>query len=66
MVHYKTLKTIIDAVGLAKIIINMIVRYHSFFKSIISDRGLLFISKFWSSLYNFLNIKQKLSIVFYP
>lgn len=37
MVYYKPVKSIIDTASLAEIIINMIVRYHGFLKSIISD-----------------------------
>ena len=35
-------------------------------QAIISDRGAVFTSKFWSSLCYFLRIKQKLSMVFHP
>lgn len=47
MVYYKPVKTTIDAAGLAKVIINLVIRHNSFFKSIISDKDSLFTSKFW-------------------
>ncbi len=46
IIYYKSIKVIIDMSSLAKVIINMIVRYHSISKSIIMNRSLLFISKF--------------------
>ena len=56
----------INILSLAKVIINMVVYHYKVLKSIVTDQGLLFISKFWSLLYYFLMIKKKLSIVFYP
>ena len=65
MVYYKPVKVIIDAPGLAEIIINVVVRHHGLSDSIVTDRRSLFISKFWSSLCYFLGIKQKLSTAFH-
>ena len=66
MVHYKPVKITIDAPGLAKVIINVVVRHHGLPDSIITDRGSLFTSKFWSSLCYFLGIKRRLSTAFHP
>ena len=66
MVHYEPVKIIIDAPRLAEVIINIVVRYHGFPDSIISDRGAIFISKFLSSLYYFFGIKKQLSTAFHP
>ncbi len=65
-VHYEPVKVTIDAPGLAEVIINVVVRYHGVPKSIVTDRGWLFTSKFWSSLCYFLGIKKKLSTAFHP
>ena len=65
MVHYKCLQTTITAPALAEVILNVVVQYHGLANSIVSDRGLIFMSKFWSSLCYFLSIKQRLSITFY-
>ena len=65
IVYYKPFKVTIDAPGLAKVIIDVIVRHHGFPDSIVTDRGLLFISKSWSLLCYFLGIKQKLSAAFH-
>ena len=57
MVHYEPVKVTIDAPGLAEVIIDVVVRHHGLPDSIISDRGAIFISKFWSSLCYFFGIK---------
>ena len=66
MVHYDPMIITIDASGLAEVIIDVMVRHHSLLDSIITDRGSLFMSKFWSSLCYFLGIKRKLSMAFHP
>lgn len=66
IVHYKSVKIIIDVTNLREVIINGLVRHHGLLESIINNRGSLFILKFWSLLWYFLNIKQKLSTAFYP
>ena len=54
MINYKLVKVIIDILGLAKVIINVVVRYHIVPKSIIKDQNLLFILKFLFLLCYFL------------
>ena len=66
MVHYEPVKVTIDAPGLAEVIIDVVVRHHGLPDSIISNRGAIFTSKFWSSFYYFLGIKRRLSTVFHP
>ncbi len=66
MVYYEPIKVTIDAPGLAEVIINVIVRHHGVLESIVTDRGSLFTSKFWSLLCYFLSIKKKLSTAFHP
>ena len=65
MVYYKPVKVTIDAPGLAKVIINVVMRHHSLPDSIVTNRRFFFTSKFWSLLCYFLGIKRKLSIAFY-
>ena len=65
MVHYKPVKITINALGLAEVIIDVVVRHYGLPDSIIIDWGSLFTSKFWSLLCYFLDIKQKLSTAFY-
>ena len=65
MVHYKPVKVTIDAPRLAEVIIDVVVRHHDLPNSILSDRGAIFTSKFWSSLCYFLGVKQRLSIAFH-
>ena len=65
MVYYEPVKITIDALGLAEVIIDVVIRYHSLLDSIVSDRGSIFTSKFWFSLCYFLDIKQRLSTAFH-
>ena len=57
MVHYEPVKVTINASGLAEVILDMVVWYHGLPNWIVSDRGSLFTSKFWSLLCYFLGIK---------
>ena len=66
MVHYEPVKVTINAPGLAEVILDMVVWHHGLLNSIVSNRGSLFISKFWSLLCYFLGIKQRLSTAFHP
>ena len=66
MVHYEPVKITIDAQKLAEVILDVVVRHHGLPDSIVSDRGSLFTSKFWSSLCYFLGIKRRLSTAFHP
>ncbi len=66
MVHYEPVSVIIDTTGVVEVMIDVIVHHHGVLESIITDRDLLFTSKFWSSLCYFLGIKKKLSIAFHP
>ena len=66
MIHYKSIKVIINAPGLTKVIIDVVMRHHSLSNSIVTDRESLFTSKFWSLLCCFLGIKRRLSTTFHP
>ncbi len=66
MVHYIPVKVTIDVPGLAKVIINVVVRHHGVPESIVTNQGSLFTSKFWSSLCYFQMIQKKLSTAFHP
>ena len=57
MVHYKPIKVTIDAPGLVKVILDVIVRHHGLLDSIVTDRDSLFTLKFWSSLCYFFGVK---------
>lgn len=57
--HYKPVKEI-DALGLAKVILNVVVWYHGLPNSIISDKSFFFTLKFRSLLYYLLGVKQQL------
>ena len=65
MVPYKPVKITINTPGLTEVIIDVIVKYHGLPGSIVTSRGLLFISKFWSLLCYFFDIKRRLFTAFY-
>ncbi len=65
MVYYKPVLTTLDADQLADILIEAVIKYHGLPDSIVTDRGSLLTTKFWSSLCYYLNIKRWLSIVFH-
>ena len=66
MIYYELVIVSIDTPGLANVILDVVVRYHGLPDSIVTNKGSLFISKFWLSFYYFLNIKRKLSTAFHP
>ena len=66
MVHYEPVKVTIDAPGLAEVILDVVDQHHGLPDSIVTDRGSLFTSKLWSSLYYFLGIKRRLFTAFHP
>ena len=66
MVYYKPVKFTINTLGLAKGIIDVVVKHYSLINLIVINCGSLFISKFWSLLSYFPAIKRRLSTPFYP
>ena len=66
MVYYKPVKSSLNISRIAKVIIDVVVRYHGLTNSIITNRGLLFTLKFWSLLCYIFGIKRPLFIDFYP
>ena len=46
MIYYKLIKISIDILGLAKVIINIVIKYYDLLNLIIIDKSLLFNSKF--------------------
>ena len=65
MVYYEPVKVTINALGLAKVSLDVVVRHHSLSDTIVTDQGLRFISKFGLLLCYFFRIKRRLSTVFY-
>ena len=66
MVHYIPVAKTVSAKDLAEIFVREVVRLHGLPGSIVTDRGSVFTSKFYSSLCYALKIKQKLSTAFHP
>lgn len=46
VIYHKPVKTTIDVAGLVEVIINMVIRHYDLPKLMVSDKDLLFISKF--------------------
>ncbi len=66
MVHYAATRTDIDAVQLARLFMDNVVRLHGVPQSIVSDRDPRFTSNFWRSLWNQLGTKLHMSSAFHP
>ncbi len=66
MTHYIPVTKTVTAEDLAEILTREIVRLHGLPTSIVTDRGSLFTSNYYSSLCYALNIKRKLSTAFHP
>lgn len=65
IVHYKSIKVLIDSPELAKVLIYKVVRHHGLPNFIVSNWGPVFTFKLSSYLCYFLSIKLKISTVFY-
>ena len=57
MVYYNFINVVINPTSLIKIIINMVVWYHSL-NLIVTNTGLIFTLKIWLFVCHFFNIKQ--------
>lgn len=57
IVYHESVKSMMNAAGLVKDIIDVVIRYYGFLESIVSDKSSPFISKFCFLLYYFLKIK---------
>ena len=66
MVYYEPVKVTINAPSPAEVIIDVVVQYYGLPDLIVTDRELLFTSKFWLLLCYFLGIKRRLSTAFHP
>ena len=66
IVYEQPVKITIDRSGLVEVKIDVVICHHGLSDSIVISRGSFFISKFWSSLCYFFDIKHWLSTAFYP
>ena len=66
IVNYESVKVRINILNLAKVIMDVIVRYYGVPKSIVINQSSLFISKFGSLLCYFLKIKKSYLQLFTP
>jgi transposase InsO family protein len=66
MAHYIPVRKGITAAQLAKVFLQNIVRLHGIPDGIVTDRGSIFTSRFWSTLCARLQIQRKLGTAFHP
>jgi transposase InsO family protein len=66
MSHYIPTRSTMKASDLAEVFLREIIRLHGVPESIVSDRGTLFTSEFWSTFCYYLGVKRKLSTAFHP
>jgi transposase InsO family protein len=66
MAHYVPCRKRIQAEGLATLLLREVVRLHGIPKSIVSDRGPILTSKFWSSFCYYLGVRRGLSTAYHP
>ena len=66
LVYDEPVQLTIDTPRLAKVFVNLVIRHHGLFNSIVSNRCSVVTLKFWSSLCYFLSIKQRRCTAFRP
>ncbi len=66
MAHFIECKESIDSKGLARLFVENIFKLHGLPRSIVSDRGSVFVSSFWQNLLAELDVKSLLSSAYHP
>ena len=66
MARYILVNKIISAAKLANLFFYKIILRHRAPKGIITNRGLVFTSQFWSSIYYYIKAKRRFSTAFHP
>ena len=66
MAHYIPTHKDLDAPGLAETILQEVVSHHGVPDSIVTDRGSIFTSEYWSTLCYYMRIRRRLSTAFHP
>uniref|UniRef100_A0A803KBS3 Gypsy retrotransposon integrase-like protein 1 n=1 Tax=Xenopus tropicalis TaxID=8364 RepID=A0A803KBS3_XENTR len=66
MAHFIPLKKLPSASALAKIYVKEVFRLHGFPSSIVSDRGVQFVSRFWRAFCKLLKVKLNFSSAYHP
>lgn len=66
LAHFVPTRGDLDAPGLAALFLQNIYRLHGLPANIISDRGSLFTSHFWTELCRLLHVQRRLSTAFHP
>jgi hypothetical protein len=64
--HFIPVRTMYQEPNIARVFFNDIVKLHGVPKRIISDRGLVFTGRFWTSFQEALGTQLNFSIVYHP
>ena len=64
--HFIPTTETLSAPDLALLFLNHVFKYHGLPESIVSDRGLVFVSQFWQELMRHIEVKLKLSTAYHP
>lgn len=65
MLRYILVTKKIDAAELVEVFVDVILSKYGSPTGIVSDRGLVFTSSFWSEVYFYTKVKRRLSTAFY-
>ncbi|GKB77647.1 ty3-gypsy retrotransposon protein, partial [Tanacetum coccineum] len=64
--HFGTLPTSFNAVKVADLFVEMVVKHHGFPKTVVSDRDPIFVSKFWKHLFAASGTQSNHSTAYHP
>ena len=64
IIYYKLVKFTINSLGLVNVIINKMIRHYDILNSIIINKNLFFILKFWLLLCYFLALNKSFLLLF--
>jgi hypothetical protein len=66
MTHIAPTTTTVDAAGTARLFVEHVWKHHGITQDLVSDRGSVFVGKFFSELLSILGTKHKRSTAFHP
>lgn len=64
--HFGDLGSEFAATSIVALFVEIVIKYHSFLKSIISNGDLIFLSQFWEDLFHFSGTSLRMSSTYNP
>lgn len=64
--HFAALPTRFDALRVAQLFVNTVVRHHGFPKTLVSDRDSVFLNKIWEEIMRLIGTKLNFSTAYHP